>query len=183
MHTFEPIPSTYESLVGNAKINGAKIKINNFGLSDKKQDLIFYFHKENSGNASATIMNEERENIEIKCHVDTLDNYFKKNKLTKLDFIKCDVEGAELFTFKGGEEVIRNYKPIVFTEMLRKWSAKFNYHPNEIIEFFKDMGYGCYFATENKLKEIKTMTDETLETNFFFLHKQKHINCIKKFLK
>ncbi|MDN5074652.1 FkbM family methyltransferase [Aliarcobacter butzleri] len=183
IHTFEPIPSTYESLVGNAKINGAKIKINNFGLSDKKQDLIFYFHKENSGNASATIMNEERENIEIKCHVDTLDNYFKKNKLTKLDFIKCDVEGAELFTFKGGEEVIRNYKPIVFTEMLRKWSAKFNYHPNEIIEFFKDMGYGCYFATENKLKEIKTMTDETLETNFFFLHKQKHINCIKKFLK
>ena len=182
IHTFEPIPSTYESLVGNAKINGSKIKINNFGLSDKKQDLTFYFHKEGSGNASAAIMNDDRENIEVKCHVDTLDNYFKENKLTKIDFIKCDVEGAELLTFKGGVETISKHKPIVFAEMLRKWSAKFNYHPNEIIELFKNMGYGCYFVVGDKLKEIKVMTDETIETNFFFLHNQKHSNKLEELL-
>ena len=182
IHTFEPIPSTYESLVGNAKINGSKIKINNFGLSDKKQDLTFYFYKEGSGNASAAIMNDDRENIEVKCHVDTLDNYFKENKLTKIDFSKCDVEGAELLTFKGGVETISKHKPIVFTEMLRKWSAKFNYHPNEIIELFKNMGYGCYFVVGDKLKEIKVMTDETIETNFFFLHNQKHSNKLEELL-
>lgn len=180
IHTFEPIPSTYESLVGNAKINGSKIKINNFGLSDKKQDLTFYFHKEGSVNASAAIMNDEKENIEVKCHVDTLDNYFSECKLDKLDFIKCDVEGAELLTFKGGVKTISKYKPIVFTEMLRKWSAKFNYHPNEIIELFKDIGYRCFFVTENKLEEIQIMTDETIETNFFFLHKENHITQIQE---
>ncbi|MFA6195040.1 MAG: FkbM family methyltransferase [Sulfurimonas sp.] len=174
IHTFEPIPSTYESLVSNVKINGAKIKINKFGLSDKKQDLTFYFHKEGSVNASAAIMNEDRENIEVICHVDTLDNYFNEQKLEKLDFIKCDVEGAELLTFKGGVQTIKRCKPIVFTEMLRKWSAKFNYHPNEIIQLFKNMGYGCYFVSNEKLKEITEMTDETVETNFFFLHSQKH---------
>lgn len=182
IHTFEPIPSTYESLVGNAKINGAKIKINNFGLSDQKQDLTFYFHKEGSVNASAAIMNEDRENIEVKCHVDTLDNYFHDHRLTKLDFIKCDVEGAELFAFKGGIETISKHKPIVFTEMLRKWSAKFNYHPNEIIELFKNMGYGCYFVVGNNLKEITVMTDETIETNFFFLHQEKHALRIKELI-
>lgn len=180
IHTFEPIPSTYESLVGNAKINGAKIKINNFGLSDKKQDLTFYFHKEGSGNASAAIMNDDRENIELKCHVDTLDNYFKENSLEKLDFIKCDVEGAELLTFKGGVETITKYKPIIFTEMLRKWSAKFNYHPNEIIELFANIGYGCYFVSYDRLTQIEVMTDETLETNFFFLHQEKHKNRIEE---
>lgn len=182
IHIFEPIPATYESLVGNAKINGVKININNFGLSDKKQELIFYFHKEGSGNASAAIMNEDRENIEIKCHVDTLDNYFSENKLAKLDFIKCDVEGAELLTFKGGIETLGKHKPIVFTEMLRKWSAKFNYHPNDIIKLFKDIGYGCYFVVGVKLEEIHVMTDETIETNFFFLHKEKHLNKIKELL-
>ncbi len=89
--------------------------------------------------------------------------------MDKLDFIKCDVEGAELLTFQGGLKTITKYKPIVFTEMLRKWSAKFNYHPNEIIELFKDIGYGCYFVVNDKLHEIKMMTDETIETNFFFL--------------
>lgn len=182
IHTFEPIPSTYESLVGNAKINGIKIKINNFGLSNTKQDLKFYFHKEGSGNASAAVMNEERENMVINCHVDTLDNYFQQQGLEKLDFIKCDVEGAELLTFQGGRQTIEKHKPIVFTEMLRKWSAKFNYHPNEIINLFKEMGYGCYFVDSGELKKIKEMTDKTIETNFFFLHADKHLNIIKELL-
>ena len=182
MHTFEPILSTYEKLVDNAKINGVKIKINHFGLSNKKQDLSFYFHKEGSGNASAAIMNDDRENIEVKCHVDTLDNYFKDNNVKKLDFIKCDVEGAELLTFKGGIKTIGKHKPIVFTEMLRKWSAKFNYHPNEIIDLFGGIGYGCYFVVGSRLKEITIMTEETNETNFFFLHKEKHQNKLKELL-
>ena len=182
VHTFEPIPSTYESLIANAKINGSKIKINNFGLSDKKEDLVFYFHKEGSGNASAAIMNDTRQNTEIKCHVDTLDNYFIDQNLTKLDFIKCDVEGAELLTFKGAMRTIENYKPIVFTEMLRKWSAKFDYHPNDIIKLFCDIGYKCYFVTTNKFSEIKEMTNETVETNFFFLHQEKHKHQLKELL-
>ena len=182
VHTFEPIPSTYENLDENVKINGSKIKINNFGLSDKKQDLTFYFHKEGSGNASAAIMNDDRENIEVKCHVDTLDNYFKEQDLKKLDFIKCDVEGAELLAFKGGLKTIEQYKPIIFTEMLRKWSLKFDYHPNEILKLFSDIGYGCYFVIDTKLSEIKEMTDETNETNFFFLHQEKHKKQLSEFL-
>ena len=178
VYTFEPIPKTYESLVANAKMNGSNLNIFNIGLSDKKQELTFYFHKEGSGNASSALMNEDRENIEVKCQVDTLDNFFNDKKLDKLDFIKCDVEGAELLTFKGGIETISKYKPIVFTEMLRKWSAKFNYHPNEIIQLFSGIAYGCYFVSNGKLKKIIEMTDETIETNFFFLHTEKHSNEI-----
>ena len=163
-------------------MNGAEIKINNFGLSNKKEDLTFYFHKEGSVNASAALMNDERENIEVKCQVDTLDNYFKEHKLQDLDFIKCDVEGAELFAFQGGMETIEKYKPIVFTEMLRKWSAKFNYHPNEIISLFQKIGYTCYYVVDNKLQEIKIMTDDTIETNFFFLHAIKHEEYIQELL-
>ncbi|WP_342228107.1 FkbM family methyltransferase [Rickettsiella endosymbiont of Rhagonycha lignosa] len=58
---------------------------------------------------------------------------FSEQKMTKLDFIKCDVEGAELTIYTGGINVIREHKAIIFTEMLRKWSVKFNYHPNDII--------------------------------------------------
>jgi len=175
IHTFEPIPSTYESLVKNAEINDSKIIINNFGLSDIKQDLTFYFHKEGSGNASSAMMNEERENIEVKCHVDTIDNYCYDNNIQQLDFIKCDVEGAELLTFKGGIKTIKEYKPIIFAELLRKWSAKFDYHPNEVIELLKSIGYKCFFVNGNRLQKIERISDDTIETNFFFLHQEKHI--------
>ena len=146
IHTFEPIPSTYESLINNIKINDAKIRANNIGLSNKKQELTFYFYKEGLGGASARIMDKNRTNIEVVCHVDTLDNYFQEQKLDALDFIKCDVEGAELFMFQGGIKTIEKYKPIIFSEMLRKWAKKFNYHPNDIIHLLQNIGYNCYFV-------------------------------------
>ena len=46
----------------------------------------------------------------------TLDE-FVKGKKTKVDFIKCDVEGAELLVFTGGIKSIEKYKPIIFAEM------------------------------------------------------------------
>ncbi|WP_133013305.1 FkbM family methyltransferase [Marinomonas flavescens] len=180
IYTFEPIPKSYESLVVNAKLNRSEINIYNIGLSDKKQELTFYYHKEGSGNASSAIMNEDRENIEVRCQVEKLDDFFKDNNLDKLDFIKCDVEGAELLTFKGAVETISKQKPIVFTEMLRKWAAKFNYHPNEIINLFSEMGYRCFFVSNGLLNELKEMTDDTIETNFFFLHTEKHSKEIMK---
>ena len=182
IHTFEPIPNTYESLVTNSKLNGVKFNIYNIGLSDKVQELTFYYYKECSGNASSAIMNNHKDNIEIKCQVSTIDDFFSEKNLTKLDFIKCDVEGAELLTFKGGYETIKKHQPIVFTEMLRKWSAKFNYHPNETLELFKSLGYRCFYTVGTTLKELKIMTDDTIETNFFFLHQTKHINLIKELL-
>lgn len=100
-----------------------------------------------------------------------------------VDFIKCDVEGAELLAFQGAKETLQRDKPIVFTEMLRKWAAKFNYHPNEIIMLFSTFGYRCFYADGEALKELLVMTDETLETNFFFLHCEKHEQVINKLLK
>ncbi len=92
-----------------------------------------------------------------------------------VDFIKCDVEGSELFVYQGGLETLKKYKPVVFSEMLRKWSAKFGYHPNDIIALFKNIGYQCYVITvDNYLKEITEVTEETVETNYFFLHGEKH---------
>ena len=114
------------------------------------------------------------------CRLTTL-NKFGAEAGKVPDFIKCDVEGAELFVFKGGQEVIERHKPIIFTEMLRKWSAPFGYHPNEIIELLTDCGYSCFTMDSQKLSKIVEMTDETLETNFFFLHDEKHAILIKTY--
>jgi hypothetical protein len=80
--------------------------------------------------------------------------------------------------FKGAKNVLQQYKPIVYTEMLRKWSAKFNYHPNEIINMFKDLGYLCFTLKEEKLASFTSMDENTVETNFFFLHEKNHASQI-----
>ncbi len=174
IHAFEPIPKTYSYLEQNIKLNQVpNIVAHHFGLSNERKDLTFYFYPEGSGNASSTNLSERTDAELITCHVERIDDFVSANKL-HVDFIKCDVEGAELFAFQGAKETLQRDKPIVFTEMLRKWAAKFNYHPNEIIGLFSSVGYRCFYAVGSTLKELVEMTDDTVETNFFFLHSEKH---------
>ena len=56
----------------------------------------------------------------------TLDGYSEEINVN-VDFIKCDVEGGELLTFLGGSKTISRDKPIIFTEILRKYCLKYNY--------------------------------------------------------
>lgn len=183
VHAFEPIPKTYSFLEQNIKLNHvSNIVAHHFGLSNERKDLTFYFYPEGSGNASSANLSERTDAELITCHVERLDEFVSANEL-HVDFIKCDVEGAELFAFQGAKETLQRDKPIVFTEMLRKWATKFNYHPNEILALFTSMGYRCFVAQDNNLREFFEMNESTIETNFFFLHSVKHASQIATLLR
>ncbi len=171
---FEPIPKTYAYLKKNIGLNSVtSIETYNHGFSNETKELTFYYYPSGSGNASSAKLADAEGLQEIKCKVLPLDDFMAQHEFA-VDFIKCDVEGAELFVFQGGMETLKKDKPIVFTEMLRKWAAKFNYHPNEIIKLFSEIGYRCFGAKDNKLIELFSMDENTVETNFFFLHSVKH---------
>ncbi len=171
---FEPIPSTFGRLKRNVELNNLRnLEIYNFGFSDHEGDLKFYVSPNNSANASLRNLSGEDRIEEITCRVRRLDDFMEEND-QEIDFIKCDVEGAELLVFRGGARSIARDKPIIFTEMLRKWSAMFNYHPNEIMKLLGEMGYRCFTVQGHGLVEFTDMNESTMETNFFFLHSEKH---------
>lgn len=182
IHSFEPLQDTYASLVANISLNNEdKIIANNFGFSDENKILKFYSLPYTSVSNSSQNITGDPAAIETTCKVITLDSYtLEKN--SKIDVIKCDVEGAELFVYQGGMQTIEACKPIVFTEMLRKWAAKFSYHPNDIIALFRLQGYHCFINNGNdQLSLIKEVTESTTNTNFFFLHPQKHASIISRY--
>ena len=176
---FEPIPATYQQLQRNIELNqAANVDALNFGFSNQAGELTFYFYPECSGNASTANLTGNAAAQTLSCPVKTMDDFAATSGL-KMDFIKCDVEGAELFVFQGGTQAIGRHQPVIFAEMLRKWSAKFNYHPNQIIELLAGIGYRCFVAEGSKLSAFSVMDENTVETNFFFLHKVRHASQIK----
>ncbi len=181
VYSFEPIPQTYSVFNKNIALNKlTNVKPYNMGFSDNNQDLVFYFDSLASGNASARNLTDNASLQKITSKTEKLDDFFSKSKLEQLDFIKCDVEGAELLVFQGGLDVLKTHQPIIFTEMLRKWSEKFDYHPNAIIDLLAGLGYGCFTPKNDKLVRFSRMDDETIETNFFFLHQVKHAAKIQE---
>ena len=175
---FEPIPMTYATLLKNLDINKvSNVRALNLGLADKEGELLFYTYPSQSGASSMTRNVDSNDTIEIRCKVAVLDDFSEKEKVS-VDFIKCDVEGAELFVFKGAAKLISRDKPVVFTEMLRKWCAKYEYHPNDIIAFFDTLGYSCHVMFGDKIKECNEVTEATIATNYLFMHREKHREII-----
>lgn len=182
IYSFEPILSTFDILKKNIEINKlSNIFINNCGISDENKLVTFYYYPEGTVNTSMKNLSQKKDVIEIKSYVKKLDDIVE-NLNMKIDFLKCDIEGAELFAFKGGVNSLIKYKPIIYTELLRKWAEKFNYFCNDIIDLLNGIGYLCFIVKDKFLCPIKEIDDNTNETNFFFLHSEKHLEIIQSLL-
>lgn len=182
VYAFEPIPKTFNYLKTNIKLNNlTNVFPYKLGLADSNRFENFYYYKEGSGNASIKNLSKRVNQDKQRCKLVTIDDFCKKNNL-KVDLIKCDVEGAEFLVFKGAIDTLQKDKPIIFSEMLRKWSKAFKYYPNQIIDFFSKLDFNCYRVVNKKLKRMKKITERTFETNFIFLHNKKHRLVINKFL-
>lgn len=180
IHGFEPSGSTYKQFINNIKLNGyERIFAHNFGLAENVEKKEFY-QCENMLTASSladTLQGVKKK--KIVCDFDTLDNFCKNNNVIP-DLIKCDVEGAELLVLRGGHNTFANSKPALMIELLRKWTKCFNYHPNDVIDYMEDFGYLCFVAGEKGLIRFGRVDENTLETNYFFLHKMNHKEIIEK---
>ena len=108
----------------------------------------------------------------IDCELRTLDSVLDwLPPHAQVDFLKCDVEGNELFVLQGGLELLSQHKPVLLCELLRKWAAAFGYHPNEAIDLLRSLGYKAYtVAPAGRLAEFSSIDDDTIQTNFFFVH-------------
>lgn len=180
VYSFEPAPENFARLQRNFHLNDLDDNhLVNAGFYKEKGKLDFHFNPERTG--ASSIKNILGQNIEtIQVDMDTIDSWVINNNVESLDFIKCDVEGAELFVYQGGLESIKKYKPIIMSEMLRKWSAKFSYHPNDIIRLLEGVGYQCYVIAGNgKLKKFGYVDEETIETNYFFLNPMVHRKIVQ----
>lgn len=64
--------------------------------------------------------------------------------LSRLDFIKLDVQGYEIFAIEGGIETIKKYKPYIFVEIENDQLIKFGKSPDDLVSLIKSLGYQIY---------------------------------------
>ncbi|MFA6280888.1 MAG: FkbM family methyltransferase [Candidatus Omnitrophota bacterium] len=169
--SFEPMPEIYDKLIKNLALNGQETKnAFNFGLANVNEEVDFFFDKERCGASSMVDLRDSGNTVKVKHSVKRLDDVFFTLGVDRLDFIKCDVEGAEKLVFDGGFETIKKYKPVIFSELLRKWSKKFGYHPNDVIKMFRNIGYECYVINGEKIEKFGLVDDDTSYTNYLFFY-------------
>lgn len=61
-------------------------------------------------------------------------------RLSSVDFLKLDVEGAELAVLRGGEHMIQEHRPKMLVEYEARNTAQFGYEPHEITDLLESWG-------------------------------------------
>lgn len=61
--------------------------------------------------------------------------------LERVDFIKVDVEGAELDVLRGARDTIRRFQPLIYCEIYEEWTKTFGYAPADLFSFLFKSGY------------------------------------------
>jgi FkbM family methyltransferase len=173
--SFEPMPISYSFLKKNIAENLVieRVTCYNYGLSDKNANVKLFISPGQGTNASIKNVSASKKSKLVDCQMITLDEWVLNHQIYP-DFIKCDVEGAELLVFRGGKQTLSKSKPVIFTELLRKWSKPFGYHPNDMINYFANIGYICFAIGSSSVRKIKSVNDDTIETNYVFLNTKKH---------
>jgi FkbM family methyltransferase len=164
IHAYEPCKETYNRFVFNCILNNAKyIDIKSYGLSDEEGEKPFYKNKILSGNSSLEPLTANH-TLEYS-YFRRLDNI----EFGRIDFIKCDVEGAEYLVLKGAENTIRKHKPIIMVELVDKWMKCFNYSIKDVVDFMKSIGYSCHMLENGTLIPVMDMPVYN-KINYFFVY-------------
>jgi FkbM family methyltransferase len=185
VYAFEPIPFTNSTLHLVARLLGLRnIHIVPKGCSDRTETTAFVVPKQTSGPITAgrahiAIRNghpiQQRARVghqpdqQIWCEVVALDEFLPP--VRELSFIKCDIEGAELFAFRGGEMTISYHHPTVLCEIKHRFLQSFNIRLEELTRFFLRRGYELfkYDGGTRQLIRIDTLS-QVVDGNYLFIH-------------
>lgn len=169
----EPLSSAFGQLVENVALNNLQRRVSchqvAFSMSEGKVDLHVPLISGSSASSMCELHPEELNSIESVVSV-KLDNFIFEFMAGGLDLIKIDVEGAELLVLESGWDSISKFKPVIFAELLRKWSAKFGYKPETLKKKIEALGYTCFeILPNNRISVIHEIDELTVSTNFLFI--------------
>lgn len=180
VYAFEPTPTSFVYLQRNIALNGIGKRVIAFqyALSDRIGSSVLHIAPQHGENASLQNVANAADALMLTCLTTTLDSWVE-NFNVKPDLIKCDVEGGELLVFRGGLESIKKFRPVVFSELLRKWAKGFGYHPNEVLNLFSSLNYKCFAIGNKKIRAVDIIDEYTPETNYLFIDPSHHALVFK----
>ena len=131
-------------LEANVKLNALQnVTIRPIGLSNEVGERLFYLPfpgDEAMGSLEDNGRTKVLSTASVQCS--TLDTILRELRIDRVDFVKMDVEGAELQVLEGGVGLFAGeHRPIVVFEAYEANCAPFGYCVFDLLRRFDQLGY------------------------------------------
>lgn len=144
VHCFEPFAYSY-SILGATVRKYRNVVLHPYGLSETAGRTSLQVPVRRTGKVGPSLAHlgpeAQRDFIAVAVQLETLDRFAAASQIDRLDFIKCDVEGAELLVFRGGIDTLRSLHPVVYCEVSAAYTERLGYAPADLFAFFQGLGY------------------------------------------
>lgn len=161
---FEPNPELLPSLRKTVQTL-ANVELCEIALSDREGKVNLFVPED----ASMASLSDWTEGIAgnvhtVACEMRRLDDLVEAQKLPVPQFIKCDVEGAELSIFKGGINTLNRVDaPVILFEVNSLAAKSFNAKTNDYFEWLESLNHSKYEFFEVSAKGIKKLISREIE--------------------
>jgi FkbM family methyltransferase len=160
--SFEPVWPTFTRLCGRTQ-NGFFLKAPIVpmwaGLSDSARDATIQIPAGDFAMGSlarAEDWSAAIKGAEIRSYPArfiTLDALLASTKISVPQFMKIDVEGAELLVLQGAAKMFSSHRPLMLIEVFAPWERAFGYRPWDVLSWLRERGYKFLFACPTGLVE------------------------------
>ena len=146
---WEPEPSNWDMIEMNRELN----KINNVfvyrqAVSDKEGEATLYISDINNG-MNRLYKSKQATLAETKVNTITIDDIWNTGGHPSIDFIKMDIEGAELGALKGMKQMLEELHPIIIMEFHPDSIIEYGANPKTVYNFVKKLGYSVRLIPNN----------------------------------
>jgi FkbM family methyltransferase len=171
VHSFEPVPQTFERLQANLAINtfANTLVLNRLAVGAEEGFVEFQIFDDSPAQNRLSNPNKKLEHETIKSiqiPVTTLDKYCDDNEINVIDFLKIDVEGMEPLVIQGASQILKN--KLVKIILIEICPANLSLTGNSIDNLYKsfvDVGYlphtllpNGHIGSELNLEELRSIT-------------------------
>ncbi len=144
---FEPSPKERVRLQQHLQLNGCvNVQIESFALEAVEDEKVLYLvdgAEDYCNSLRPPVVNAETTTINVK--TTTLDKFLHNHGIDKVDFIKMDVEGAELNALSGAKEILaKRPRPVLLVELYDMRTAPWGYAAREVVQLLAKQGYSWY---------------------------------------
>ena len=166
---FEPGAASLERLTENVSLNpDQKIRIYNLAVADADGEATLY-RADGIADSSASLFSAAAgASGGETCRTVALDGWLKQEGLRPPDFLKLDVEGAELAALQGAAGILAESSPLLLVEMEEKNLAAAGASKAAIQSFLQDFGYRAAHLRKGRWLPIDDVNSTRGRNIFWF---------------
>jgi FkbM family methyltransferase len=167
--SFEPSPRERRALRLHLVLNRClNVKTQGLALGDNNYEADFYVVERWAAGCNSLRPPDVPATTSLRrVRVVRLDDWLTSHQIRHVDFIKLDVEGAELAALKGAAQLLAlRPRPVILAEVQDVRTLPWGYPAKEIIEHLRDKGYKWFRVNGNGVAEELDVSVKGFEGNF-----------------